>query len=64
VALKGWFPANAATGYQLVYPARDAAAIANRTDERVIASDSDSGKAAQLVVVDPLGGRTPWQPAS
>jgi hypothetical protein len=59
-ALKGWFRSNATTGYQLVYSAREAAAIANRTDERVVANDADGGKAPQLVVVDPFGNRTPY----
>jgi hypothetical protein len=63
-ALKGWFRANATTGYQLVYSAREAAAIANRTDERVVAADGEGGKTAQLVVVDPFGNRKPWQPVS
>lgn len=60
IALKGWFHANATTGYQLVYPAREAADIAHRTDERVIASDAQSGKPAQLVVIDAVGARMPY----
>jgi len=63
-ALKGWFRNGSASGYQLVYPAREAAAIAHRTDERVVAAETESGKAAQLVLLDPFGNRTPWQPAT
>jgi hypothetical protein len=59
-ALKGWFRPNATTGYQLVYSAREAAAIANRTDERVIATDMEGGNPAQLVVIDAVGNRAPY----
>ena len=59
-ALKGWFRTNATTGYQLVYSAREAAAIANRTDERVVANDAEGGKAPQLVVIDAFGNRAPY----
>ena len=59
-ALKGWFHANATTGYQLVYSVREATAIANRTDERVVANDAEGGKAPQLVVIDAVGNRTPY----
>ena len=61
-ALKGWFRANATTGHQLVYPAKEAAEIAHRTDERVVASGDGTG-AAQLAVIDTYGSKTPWQPA-
>ncbi|HZI81448.1 MAG TPA: hypothetical protein VFD69_18135 [Vicinamibacterales bacterium] len=60
-ALKGWFRAGSTSGYQLVYSAREAAAIANRTTERVIASVTEDGKGAQLVVIDGYGKSTPWQ---
>ena len=63
-ALKGWFRNGSASGYQLVYSAREAAEIAHRTDERVIAAQAEGGKAAQFVVLDPFGNRTPWQPAT
>jgi hypothetical protein len=59
-ALKGWFRAGSDTGYQLVYPAREAAEIANRTTERVVASATEDGKDT-LVVVDAYGKHTPWQ---
>lgn len=62
-ALKGWFAAGSTTGYQVVYPEKEAAAIANRTDERVVASVTQDGK-AQLVVIDAYGARSPWQPAT
>jgi hypothetical protein len=60
-ALKGWFKAGSTSGYQLVYSAREAAIIANRTTERVVASVTEAGKAPQLVVVDAYGKQTPWQ---
>jgi hypothetical protein len=59
-ALKGWFRPNATTGYQLVYSAREAAAIANRTDERVVANDADGNTPARLVVIDAVGNRAPY----
>jgi hypothetical protein len=62
-ALKGWFAANSNTGYQLVYPAKEAAAIANRTTERVAASVTENGK-SQIVVIDTYGKQTPWQPST
>jgi hypothetical protein len=60
-ALKGWFRTAATSGYQLVYPAKEAAAIANRTTERVVASVTEGGKDPQLVVIDAYGKQTPWQ---
>jgi hypothetical protein len=60
-ALKGWFRAGSTSGYQLVYSAREAAAIANRTTERVVASVTEAGKDPQLVVIDAYGKQTPWQ---
>jgi hypothetical protein len=62
-ALKGWFKAGSTSGYQLVYPVREAAAIANRTTERVVASTTEGGK-TELVVIDAYGARKPWQPVS
>jgi hypothetical protein len=62
-ALKGWLAAGSSAGYQLVYSANEAAAIANRTTERVVASVTEDGK-SQLVVIDAYGRRTPWQPAT
>jgi len=62
-ALKGWFAAGSTTGYQLVYSEREAAAIANRTAERVIASVTHDGT-PQLVVIDAYGARSPWQPTT
>ena len=62
-ALKGWFAAGSTTGYQLVYPAKEAATIANRTTERVVASVTEDGK-AQLVVIDAYGKQTAWQPST
>jgi len=59
-ALKGWLPPGGDDGYQFVYPASEAAAIANRTDTPVVASVADSGKGAQLVVIDAYGKRSPW----
>jgi hypothetical protein len=63
-ALKGWLPSNSGDGFQFVYSAREAADIANRTDTPVVASAGETGKDAQLVVVDAYGTRRPWQPAS
>ena len=62
-ALKGWFGAGKATGYQLVYAEKEAAAIAHRTAERVVASVTQDGR-AQLVVIDAYGTRSPWQPTT
>lgn len=62
-ALKGWFAAGSTTGYQLVYPEKEAAAIANRTTERVVASVAQDGK-TQLVIIDAYGTRSPWQPTT
>ena len=62
-ALKGWFAAGQTTGYQLVYPEKEAATIANRTAERVVASVTQDGR-AQLVVIDAYGTRSPWQPTT
>ena len=58
-ALKGWFAAGSTTGYQLVYPEKEAAAIANRTTERVVASVTQDGK-TQLTVIDAYGARSPF----
>jgi hypothetical protein len=58
-ALKGWLRPGTGDGYQFVYPAREAAAIANRTATPVVASVAESEK-AQLVVIDPYGKRSPW----
>ena len=62
-ALKGWFGAGKTTGYQLVYAEKEAAAIAHRTAERVVASVTQDGR-AQLVVIDAYGTRSPWQPTT
>lgn len=62
-ALKGWLGTGSTTGYQLVYSASEAAAIANRTTERVVAKVTEDGK-TQLVVIDAYGKRTPWQPTT
>jgi len=59
-ALKGWLRSGSDDGYQFVYPAREAEAIANRTDTAVVASVAESGKAAQLMVIDAYGKRSPW----
>jgi hypothetical protein len=59
-ALKGWLRAGTSSGYELVYSEREAAAIANRTTERVMATVTADGK-PQLVVIDAYGKRTPWQ---
>jgi hypothetical protein len=59
-ALKGWLRPGSGDGYQFVYPAREAAAIANRTATPVVASVVESDKDAQLVVIDPYGKRSPW----
>ena len=63
-ALKGWFRPASADGYQFVYPAREAAAIANRTDTPVVASVAESSKDGQLVVIDAYGNRSPWPAGS
>ena len=59
-ALKGWLPAGSSDGYQFVYPAREAAEIANRTATPVVASVAEAGKDAQLVVIDTYGKHSPW----
>ena len=59
-ALKGWFRTNSDSGYQLVYSAREAATIANRTSTPVVASVTQDGKAAELVQIDAYGNRTRW----
>jgi hypothetical protein len=63
-ALQGWFRSGSADGYQFVYPAGEAAEIANRTDTRVVASATETGKDTSLVVIDAYGKRSPWSPAS
>jgi len=59
-ALKGWLSPGGGDGYQFVYPAREAAAIANRTDTWVVARVAESEKEGQLAVIDPYGNRSPW----
>jgi hypothetical protein len=60
-ALRAWFPTGSNAGYQLVYPAKEAATIANRTSERVITADNTT---TPLEVVDAYGKRTPWSAQS
>lgn len=59
-ALKGWLSSGGGDGYQFVYPASEAAAIANRTDTPVIGRVAGAGKDTQLVVIDAYGKRSPW----
>jgi hypothetical protein len=63
-ALRGWFRTSTDAGHQLVYSLKEAQAIANRTDTKVVATADPDGKGTQLVQIDAYGNRAPWESGS